>query len=407
MGHHLLRDGCTCSCPGDASNSCNECNECRRFWKAPMQGELAQSVTAGYAGPVLPGEGNLVPYEYTMHYVLPAGVTTTRGVLRWHYMTTNSCTSGSSAPEEFWNCADVTVADADGNMGAEIHFDNTALRNLEVNNLMPQIESGALGGVSHACPVDSQGNLKGVGSADEYHCGAENTDGTYEFCKGASGSASTDVQCVGTSASSVQCLEECGDWWYQCANGAAFVKPVPVGTKCKSDSFVIEAVCTSGGASPTTSPPPSSTLAPTAAPSPQSAPTPAPIPSARTTTSAPTPAHRRRLQNLSTVDHAKRAWRTTTCATQGQRRAGAISTFSTLGADNDEMPRTDPCGGKMVCLIMIFYWLSTPSGRRACACTDFGFVRVGHSNARTLCFNVSEASCFSTPLLRESHSSFH
>lgn len=288
--HHLLRDGCTCSCPGDASNSCNECNECRRFWKAPMQGELAQSVTAGYAGPVLPGEGNLVPYEYTMHYVLPAGVTTTRGVLRWHYMTTNSCTSGSSAPEEFWNCADVTVADADGNMGAEIHFDNTALRNLEVNNLMPQIESGALSGVSHACPVDSQGNLKGVGSADEYHCGAESTDGTYEFCKGASGSATTDVQCVGTSASSVQCLEECGDWWYQCANGAAFVKPVPVGTKCKSDSFVIEAVCTSGGASPTTSPPPSSTLAPTPPPSPQSAPTPAPVPSATTTPSAPTPA---------------------------------------------------------------------------------------------------------------------
>merc|ERR1712228_708439 len=139
-------------------------------------------------------------------------------------------------------------------------------------------ESGALSGVSHACPVDSQGNLKGVGSADEYHCGAESTDGTYEFCKGASGSATTDVQCVGTSASSIQCLEECGDWWYQCANGAAFVKPVPVGTKCKSDSFVIEAVCTSGGASPTTSPPPSSTLAPT----------PAPVPSATTTPSAPT-----------------------------------------------------------------------------------------------------------------------
>merc|ERR1712087_273056 len=174
-------------------------------------------------------------------------------------------------------------------------------RNLEVNNLMPQIESGALGGVSRACPVDSQGNLKGVGSADEYHCGAENTDGTYEFCKGASGSASTDVQCVGTSASSVQCLEECGDWWYQCANGAAFVKPVPVGTKCKSDSFVIEAVCTSGGAPPTTSPPPSSTPAPstevpttamssTEAPSSASSSTLAPSTEAPTTAAPPTEA---------------------------------------------------------------------------------------------------------------------
>merc|ERR1719181_536612 len=30
--HHLLRDDCTCSCPGDATNSCSECNECRWFW---------------------------------------------------------------------------------------------------------------------------------------------------------------------------------------------------------------------------------------------------------------------------------------------------------------------------------------------------------------------------------------
>merc|ERR1712087_104948 len=155
--------------------------------------------------------------------------------------------------------------------------------------------------------------------------------------------------------------------------------------------FVIEAVCTSGGASRLHLPPPRWLQF-------RRRRLPLPLRHQR---------HRRRLQNLSTVDHAKRAWRTTTCATQGQRRAGAISTFSTLGADNDEVPLTDPCGGKMVRLINIFYWLSTPSGRRACACTDFGIVRVAHSNARTFCFNVSEASCFSTPLLRGSHSSFH
>merc|ERR1712190_483287 len=167
--HHLLRADCECSCLGDDSNSCSECNECRWFWKAPMQGELAQSVTAGYDGPVLPGAGNLVPYEYSMFYVLPHGVRTRNGVLRWHYMTTNSCTSKPSAPEEFWNCADVAVTDESGDMGPEVHYDNTALRNLEVLNLMPEIGAGTLSGVNHACPEDSQGNLKGVGAKNEYH----------------------------------------------------------------------------------------------------------------------------------------------------------------------------------------------------------------------------------------------
>jgi len=255
--HHLLRAGCNCSCLGDASNSCSECNECRWFWKAPMQGELAQSVTAGYAGPKLPGAGNLVPYEYTMYYILPAGVKTTHGVLRWHYMTTNSCTSKSSAPEEFWNCADVAVGDASGNFGNEVSYDNAALKNQVVENLMPRIDSGALEGVNHACPVDSQDKLKGVGRPDEYHCGAEHADGTFEFCKGASGSTDSDVQCAGVPSDSVQCLEDCGDWWYQCANGAAFVKPVPVGTKCSGNAFVVEAVCSSGAStssSPTAAP---------------------------------------------------------------------------------------------------------------------------------------------------------
>merc|ERR1711988_339226 len=114
---------------------------------------------------------------------------------------------------------------------------------------MPRIDSGALEGVNHACPVDSQGMLKGVGRPDEYHCGAEHADGTFEFCKGASGSTDSDVQCAGVPSDSIQCLEDCGDWWYQCANGAAFVKPVPAGTKCSGNAFVVEAVCSSGASS--------------------------------------------------------------------------------------------------------------------------------------------------------------
>jgi len=299
--HHLLRADCECSCPGDDSNSCSECNECRWFWKAPMQGELVQSVTAGYDGPVLPGAGNLVPYEYSMFYVLPAGVKTRNGVLRWHYMTTNSCTSKSSAPEEFWNCADVAVIDASGDMGPEIHYDNTALRNLEVHDLMPEISAGTLSGVNHACPEDAQGNLKGVGTSSEYHCGAEIEGGFYEYCKGASGSADTDVQCEGVSSDTVQCLEECGDWWYQCANGAAFVKPVPIGTKCKDAGFVVEAVCAASASTVAPSPessttPAPSTEAPTAAtssteaPSPTSSSTLAPLAETSTTTAPSTEA---------------------------------------------------------------------------------------------------------------------
>merc|ERR1712110_688848 len=107
------------------------------------------------------------------------------------------------------------------------------------------------------------------------------------FCKGASGSATTDVQCVGTSASSVQCLEECGDWWYQCANGAAFVKPVPIGTKCKDAAFVVEAVCAASAstvAPSSSSTPSSASQSMTVAPEPDAAPT-----TAASSTAAPAP----------------------------------------------------------------------------------------------------------------------
>merc|ERR1712107_426595 len=117
------------------------------------------------------GEPRPIRVHHALHH--PEGVKTRNDVLRWHYMTTNSCTSKSSAPEEFWNCADVAVIDASGDMGPEIHYDNTALRNLEVHNLMPEISAGTLSGVNHACPEDAQGNLKGVGTSSEYHCGAE------------------------------------------------------------------------------------------------------------------------------------------------------------------------------------------------------------------------------------------
>merc|ERR1712050_108409 len=171
---------------------------------------------------------------------------------------------------------DVAVTSTDGTMGNLAPYDNTALRNLEVRNLMPEISAGTLRGVNHACPEDSAGNLKGVGAQNEYHCGSEIGDGLYEYCKGAAGSADTDVQCAGVPAESVQCLDECGDWWYQCANGAAFVKPVPIGTKCKGAAFVVEAVCAASA----------STDAPSASSTPSSVSTVAPEATAAPTTAA-------------------------------------------------------------------------------------------------------------------------
>merc|ERR1712232_615269 len=222
--HHLLRADCECSCPGDDSNSCSECNECRWFWKAPMQGELVQSVTAGYDGPVLPGAGNLVPYEYSMFYVLPAGVKTRHGVLRWHYMTTNSCTSKTSAPEEFWNCADVAVADVNGDVGGPISFDNSLLESLPVRNIMPDImaQPPILTGVNFACPQDTAGELLGVGSNDEYEdlCGVRFANGTLERCVNVTSSkqASSQICSRFTEGNLLMCREQCGDWFYECTN---------------------------------------------------------------------------------------------------------------------------------------------------------------------------------------------
>uniref|UniRef100_A0A7S0FTC9 CBM1 domain-containing protein n=1 Tax=Pyrodinium bahamense TaxID=73915 RepID=A0A7S0FTC9_9DINO len=105
--HRLLKEGCECRCP-DGTNSCATCDQCRRWWKPLMSSEASSWVARDYAGPVLEGQ-YLDEVEFTLRYTIPAGVRTGNGVIRWHYMTTNSCTSTSSSPEEFWNCADVKV----------------------------------------------------------------------------------------------------------------------------------------------------------------------------------------------------------------------------------------------------------------------------------------------------------
>jgi hypothetical protein len=74
--------------------------------------------------------------EYAMDFRLPPAVTCKRCVLQWHYETGNSCnipgtpaqhlmspgmTPCNQSPnmEEFWNCADVSIADGEGGQDAE------------------------------------------------------------------------------------------------------------------------------------------------------------------------------------------------------------------------------------------------------------------------------------------------
>lgn len=294
MQHRLLKANCTCSCPSDPTNSCAACDKCRRWWKPPTQGELSQGVTAGYSGPVLPGAGNLVPYGFSLRYVIPAGVRTSRGVLRWHYMTSNSCTTPSSSPEEFWNCADVAVADSTGSVGPAVAFDNGVLANLPVESLIPAIANGTLKGIYSACPQDASGKVLGVGAPAEYlgNCGAQFPNGSYAKCVDLSATMVGGVNCTVPPASGILCESECSTTWFQCSGNLAYPMTVPTGTLCKGNAFVLAAACAATGttaAAPTTPAPTVSTTraATTAAPRPTPAPTPRPAP---TPTPAPTPA---------------------------------------------------------------------------------------------------------------------
>lgn len=245
--HRLLKHGCSCPCSSDPSRACPECDECRRWWKPLVKGELSQVVTRGYAGPELVGQGNTVAYRFTMLYVIPAGIKTSRGVLRWHYMTTNSCTSPTSSPEEFWNCADIAVADAQGDTGGVVAFNNEALEALSVANLMPQIlaSTQVLAGVNYACPKNSMGEMLGVGSAREYDgiCGTDS-----EYCvriNGGTVNGSSSICAPPLPESGYLCYEQCSVWFYACANGFAVMKSMPLGTRCFNNNSVLSSQCVS------------------------------------------------------------------------------------------------------------------------------------------------------------------
>merc|ERR1711934_866156 len=103
--NRLMRVGC------DDENDPN----CYRVWKHLTEFEtglwIANSVSPKYDGPAIKGS-TTGTVTYKARLQLPKGVKCTNCVLRWHYFTTNSCTSPSNArqnSEEFFNCADIRI----------------------------------------------------------------------------------------------------------------------------------------------------------------------------------------------------------------------------------------------------------------------------------------------------------
>lgn len=300
--HRLLKENCECSSPG-------QCDACRRWWKPLMSSEASSWVARDYQGPVVDGH-YLDVVEFTMRYTIPADVQTSNGVIRWHYVTTNSCTSHSSAPEEFWNCADVAVTDG-GSAGGAISFDNSVLASEQPVDLRPAIDDGSLAGVYSTCPTNADGTLQGVGAAGDYAAdcgisgqGCSGSGGEVVDGSGAAGpvesptpapagssptpSAPSGSACVAIPGNSQAATdEECapcatGQSWWPCTvaglcqcGGSAEPEPEPEPEPESEHS-------TEPSATPTPSP---ATPAPTEAPA-----TPSPTPAVATSTPAPTEA---------------------------------------------------------------------------------------------------------------------
>jgi len=248
--HRLLKEGCECNCPPPfaVGNSCPECDACRRYWKPLQLGEVERYEFARkYDGPELNGLSNIVSYEFTMAYVIPAGIKSSRAVLRWHYLTTNSCSQRASSPEEFWNCADIRIADGNGDVGDELDFDNAALENLTVKNLIPKIEDETLLGVYSSCQ-DGDDGLLTIGAPEEYNgsCGMpipENN--SFELCSEIPGPNATEICEAVEELDDDQnlCKFECSTFYYECSNGVVFLQSFARGVACKDNRQVLEAEC--------------------------------------------------------------------------------------------------------------------------------------------------------------------
>jgi len=155
--------------------------QCRRWWKPLKQEEYNHySLTPqGYPdeAPYISGCSFV---SFATYFDLPEDVDCTHCVLRWHYVTTNSCTSDDSVGEEFWNCADVSIEAPDGQVTTDTApAEGYESMNERLTTKVPQdLTSMMVEGIDNwRCPNPA------YGTPGEYFCGingdVSGTDGCY------------------------------------------------------------------------------------------------------------------------------------------------------------------------------------------------------------------------------------
>lgn len=124
--------------------------------------------------------GAKTPFTWAVDVMLPAGVTCKRCVLRWWWVTANSCTppglpakfvvskgmstcgKGGSNPEEFWNCADIGIVGANETPPAP--------KNAGIKFGQP-VSGGADGARSTGTGIGTVNDFKGTGAFTSVNAG--------------------------------------------------------------------------------------------------------------------------------------------------------------------------------------------------------------------------------------------
>ena len=149
----LYRTGCDPAQEGEAV--------CRRWWKVLNSNEFnhyslqpqgypdgAPYTTANSCDSVL----------YTGLYDIPDNVSCTHCVLRWHWHTSNDCTSPDSNSEEYWNCADVRINAPDGADTVDTSPADLVALNAVLTTTLPEDLSGVQTDDDYwACPQPAYG----------------------------------------------------------------------------------------------------------------------------------------------------------------------------------------------------------------------------------------------------------
>lgn len=145
--------------------------QCRRWWKPLKQEEYSHFSLSpqGYpdGAPYISGCSYV---SFATYFDIPEDVDCTHCVLRWHYVTTNSCTSDDATGEEFWNCADVSIEAPAGQTTTDTTpEEGYESMNERLTTKVPQdLSSMMVDGVDNwRCPNPA------YGTSGEYFCGVD------------------------------------------------------------------------------------------------------------------------------------------------------------------------------------------------------------------------------------------